>query len=498
MYIENDCALLETNLKNKTTNANASIRQTRHKMQDARLENYDAHNSASINDCIANVRKDVLADTACGDNYVHCLDFSGKYLNMTTGEPIYSVDFYQIENQISLSGDVLKNNKNSSFISMLNKKRTFAEKDLDLCRDNADEVWNEFMRQAIVEIYQQQQQRVKDVKDECLQVVNECYLKQSDSLKSLTDSSKIGISQTIELSEEMCAEKLNTCSNLYGGGKDGLAILTKTMTGITTSTIEQSCPDLLTEFARNICAVPDSDSSHSYPYGCRKYAPGESIYALNEKCNTETINPFSRSEILNTWQLNLTNEHYSLACINKEYEKRYSKCKPGYYLYNSDAITDESPLGYVPKDGNDSVYPNECRACPLNAQCSGGNAEPMLIKDKDTIEIYNTCGRYYIGSLYQQFVIYASQNCRRSSDTSSVLSETILMDIDTVMQVVRASLVTSLSKECSSQNGGWKDIPWIDENMDGKHDENGDVLLNEFYVTTGANTLWGYCKDLSY
>ena len=502
MYIENDCALLENSLKNKRTGANASIRQTRHKMQDARLENYDAHNSASINDCIANVRKDILADTACGDGYIHCLDFSGKYLNITTGKPIYSADFYQIENQISLSGDVLKNNKNSSFITMLNKKRSFAEKDLDLCRDDADNVWNEFMRQAIVEIYQQQQERVKEVKEECLQVVNECYLKQSDALKSLTDSSKIGIGQTLELSEEMCAEKLNTCSNLYGGGKEGLAILTETMTGITTATIEQSCPDLLTEFAHNICAVTDSDSSHSYPYGCRKYAPGESTYAKIDRCNTELVNPFSRSEILNTWQLNLTNEYYSQVCENKEYTKRYSKCKPGYYLYNADAYSDNQ-YAYVPADGNNGKYPNECRSCSLlNAQCAGGTAQPISTESSTSVEIYNTCGRYYIGSLYQQFVIYALQNCKRPSENlketqSQTVSETVLMNIDKVMQDVRSALVISLAKECELQNGGWKDIPWIDEDMNGKHDRNGDVLLNEFYISTGANTLWGYCRDLS-
>ena len=116
MYIENDCAILENNIKNKTTAANTAIRQTRQKMQDTRLENYNAHNSLTTNDCIAKVREDLTADTACGNNFIHCLDFSGKYLNVTTGEPIYSPDFYQIENQISLSGDILTNNKNTSFV----------------------------------------------------------------------------------------------------------------------------------------------------------------------------------------------------------------------------------------------------------------------------------------------------------------------------------------------------------------------------------------------
>ena len=483
MYIENDCALLQNNLDSKTTSANSAIRTTRHKMQDARLENYNAHNSISLDDCIARVRNDITMDTACGDGYVHCLDFSGKYLNITTGETIYSPDFYQIENQISLSGDILTNNQNSSFITMLNKKRAFAQKDLDLCTDDADYVWNEFMRQAIVEIYQAQQKRVESVKNECLQVVNECYLKQSDDLKNFTDnSSQMAFVQTLELSEEMCAEKLNTCSNLYGGGSDGLNILVATMSGITDLTIEQSCPDLLAKYAQSICSVSDSDSAHSYPYGCRKYTPGESYYARNSMCNTTLVNPFSRSDILTTKTVSSGYMDYIGYCQNNT--KRYTSCKVGYYLYNSDCNTQNKYCF------NENMA-TECHACPNQCICPGGKKEPVSIDDK----LYQNCGQYYVGSLYQQLVIFALQNCTRSSDTSNVLSETLLAEVDNITKKIRTSLIPELSKDCSDLNGTWVDAIWIDENNDGYHDKTGDVLFNDFYVATGTNKLWGYCKD---
>jgi hypothetical protein len=483
MYVENDCAVLENNLKNKKITANSAIRQTRQKMQDARYENYNAHNSESINECIANVRQDLLANNACGQNYVHCLDFSGKYLNINTGEPIYSSEFYQIENQISLSGDVLKNSQNTSFVSALNKKRSFAKKDLDLCQDNADEVWNEFLRQAIVEIYQQQQERVKTVKEECLQVVNECYLKQSSQLKQLTnDSSKINPGQTLELSEEMCADKLDACSNLYGGSSEGLEILVATMTGITDATIEQSCSAQLMEFAKNICAVPDNDSLHAYPYGCRKYAPGESMYARKALCNETLVNPFSKSEILTTAKVSYANSLYTQMCINRAYTKKYISCKPNYYLYSSETTA-------YSKDAADL-----CMTCPPDSVCVGGQEAPTKLSGT-TQELYNTCGEYYVGSLYQQFAIYALQNCRRPSDKTSILSENLIMEIDTALQSVRIQISAALSKECEIQNGQWVDVPWIDKNSDGVHDQNNDTLHTEFYVITGANTLWGYCKN---
>lgn len=486
MYIENDCAILQNNLDSKKTAANASIRNTRHKMQDARLENYNAHNSLSVDDCISKIREDLTQDTACGEGYIHCLDFSGKYLNISSGEAIYSPDFYQIENQISLSGDVLKNKQNSSFITMLNRKRPFAEKDLDLCRDDADYVWNEFMRQALVEIYQGQQKRVATVKQECLQVVNECYLKQSDSLKKFADnSSPITFVQTLELSEEMCADKLNSCSNLYGGGPDGLNILVATMTGITNLSIEQSCPDLLATFAQSLCAVPGSDSSHSYPYGCRKYAPGETHYARNALCNETLVNPFSRSDIITTHTIPQTYTDYLATC--SDYTKIYTSCRAGYYLYKENGECYNQTGNYC----FSASKATECRICPPQSICPGGTKEPVNIDN----DLYQTCGQYYIGSLYQQLVIYALQNCTRTTDTSNVLSESLLADVDKVAKSIRNSLVSMLSKECTNLNGIWVDSMWTDEDNDGYHDISGDTLFNDFYTTTGANKLWGYCKN---
>ena len=267
MYIENDCSILESKLDSKKVLANAAIRTTRHQMQNARLDNYNAHNSLSVNDCIARVRQDITSETACGSGYIHCLDFSGKYLNLNTGQPIYSPEFYQLEKQLSMSGNILKNETNAKFVNQLDKKRMFAEQSLNLCVDDADEVWNEFLNQAIVEIYQRQQQRVQDVKSECLRVVNECYLKQSDTLQNFSDnSSLISLGHTLELSEDLCADKLTTCSNIYGGGPEGLSILVTTMRNITNETIAQTCPELLMTFAQNICAVPANDSANSYPY----------------------------------------------------------------------------------------------------------------------------------------------------------------------------------------------------------------------------------------
>ena len=178
-------------------------------------------------------------------------------------------------------------------------------------------------------------------------------------------------------------------------------------------------------------------------------------------------------------QQNTPIQHYS--CPNTAI--RYTSCKFNYYLYN-------------PTSGNAELQwysqnnATECHICPSGYICSGNTNAPQNIDS----ELYESCGMYYVGSLYQQLVRYALQNCTRPSDDSYVLSESLLADVDIVMKRVQNELVMELSKECERHDGTWVDMPWIDENYDGLHDSNGDSLLQEFYLATGTNKLWGYCK----
>lgn len=286
MYIENDCSNLATNLAKQKNTANSAIRETGREMGVARLENYDAHNSLSINECIASVRQDLTANTACGPDFVHCLDITGLYLNIDSGEPIYSPNFYNLANQISLSGNILNNQTNHMIVNTLNTKKIFAEKSLDKCRDLSGDIWDEFMRQAIIEIHQKQQEKIRTVRTECLGVVNDCYDTQTNQLKDFSnigDKTLLGLN--METVEDLCREKLDTCSNLYGGGPNGLTALVNAMHDIVSQRIVAECQNLLQDFGNNLCAVQSTDTLHTYPYTCRVYSPGDQRYATIAKCN---------------------------------------------------------------------------------------------------------------------------------------------------------------------------------------------------------------------
>lgn len=494
MYIENDCTLLMNALNSQKVQANQSIRETEREMNVARLENYNAHNSTSINDCIAQVRADITADTACGTDYIHCLDITGRYLNRDTGEPIYSPDFYQLENQISLDGDVLTNATNRLIVAELNSKRIYAERGLETCRDIADDVWDEFVRQAIVEIYQGQQEKIRDVKNECLDVVNTCYDEQSNSLKDFSniEEEKL-LGSRLELSEELCKEKLYACSNLYGDPNgNGLELLITAMHEITDQKIAKECRALLEAFATDTCAVPSNDSLHAYPYGCRVYAPGDQIYATKAECNR-----LSSSATGNTGDDDGggTTPGYDDNGYTCPTLKKYLSCHPGYFLYYFNVSEQKEITG-----AEAAEYPgNQCRSCEsLNrpaADCPGGTSVPDELDD-------NTCGTDYAGSLYQKLVRYATQVCVRPSDSELITSgektipTEVLGDINSVMDSIKVDMANELSKECDRLGGTWVDTQWVDNiGNDNIHDKTKHKLWKYFYDETGANTKWGYCAD---
>lgn len=477
MYIENDCSLLLNSLDKKLITANSTIRETERTMQQTRLENYNAHNSSSINECVNLVRNDILNNAACGTDFVHCLDFSGRYLNYETGEPIYTADFYQLENQISLSGDILNNQTNRLVVAELNNKKTFATNSLATCQDISDEVWQEFMRQAIREIYQSQQERIRQVKDNCLNVVNTCYDEQSKSLKDFSNiKEQLLIGQHLELSETMCAEKLDACSNLYGS----VTLLVEAMHNITDQKIAKECRATLIEYAQQLCAVPNNDTLHAYPYACRTYRPGNAIYATNGQCNSMlAAGRYDSSNDNNTDKEDIDLYTYEINTEITTYTKQYTSCANGYYL--SDANGDYNPNGPY------------CYKCQSKYICTGGTAKPISSSQAEYTDAYKTCGgTEYIGSLYQNIVRYAINACVRPSQTDTsdttydkfVLPTTILADVNTVMDDIHSAMAKSLSEECDRLGGEWISTP----------PANGANIL-QAYKDINADTNWGYCKS---
>ena len=287
IMISQDCNAYEKKINSQKESLKQTVRTAEKYLRDARLDEYRAHNSADVNECITKVRSAILADTACGDGYKRCLDNTGAYINATTGEPIYSPRLFQLTGIITLSGansnvDVLKSNQ--TFDKFLDTKRVFAESALDTCRDISDTVWTEFKRSALIEIAQAQDEKIEEVKMSCVSTMAECYDTTTNALKEFdtTTAQAAGAAGAIA-SRAMCADKVATCAALYNNGagcsfgadgkingdatKCGLTALLDFVETVDTTRVAEACGTSVTNYIKSLC-TPTS-GGEGYPWNCR-------------------------------------------------------------------------------------------------------------------------------------------------------------------------------------------------------------------------------------
>ena len=292
IMITQDCNLYEKKIDAQREAVMKTVREAEKILREARLEEYRSHNSADVNECIAKVSDAITQETACGDNYKRCLDYSGAYISQSTGEPIYSPRLFEMVNLITLdgasgNGDVLGENK--KFNDFLDTKRVFAEKALDSCRDIAETVWTEFKRSALIEIAQAQDEKIEEVKNSCVETMAECYDTQSGQLATFGgDAGKYAGAVSANAARAMCLDKVTACAALYSNGgtqcqfdgngkiKDGanqrecgLTELLAFVNTVDSVKINQGCSEALTTYAQELCAPASSESDRAYPWGCR-------------------------------------------------------------------------------------------------------------------------------------------------------------------------------------------------------------------------------------
>jgi len=301
IMITQDCNVYEKSINAKRESVKNTVRTAEKYLREARLEEYRAHNSADVNACLDQVETALRSPTACGENYEKCMDYSGRYINMNTGEPIYSKALFDLNNLIVLDGspDVLA--KNPKFDKFLEEKKIFATTALDSCRDISDTVWYEFKRSALIQISQAQDEKLEEVKNSCVETIRECYDQQTGALNEVGDNDinrKTGAIAAIA-AHDMCKDQVMACAALYGdtdgciyddasktltqreGKVCGLQSLLAYVNTVDSVRVAQGCELSLREYAEELCA-DTAGTGYGYPWGCRLRGE-EEIAALLRK-----------------------------------------------------------------------------------------------------------------------------------------------------------------------------------------------------------------------
>ncbi len=291
ILISQDCNTYEKALNKKKETVAQAVRTAEKYLREARLEEYRAHNSMDVNECLAKVRTAMLADTACGENYKRCLDPTGAYVNGATGEPIYSPRLFQLEKTIKLPGvtddnintDIL--GVNSTYEKFLDGYRQYVTQQLDTCRSIADFVWTEFKRNAIIEIAQAQSNKIEEVKSSCVDTIAECYDAQSQAIVKLGSKKTATTAGALGryTARDMCREQVMACATLYSrdgtdctfderghvsnGGTCGLSSLISYVNTVDDLMVVEKCKTAVDEYLADLC-TPDDDT-YEYPYKCK-------------------------------------------------------------------------------------------------------------------------------------------------------------------------------------------------------------------------------------
>ena len=307
ILITQDCNVYEKSINAKKESVKETVRTAEKYLREARLEEYRAHNSADVNACLAKVEAALKESTACGPDYEKCLDYTGKYINTITGEPIYSQALFEMNNLIVLNGtstDVLGANKD--FNKFLEEKKIYATTALDTCRDISDTVWYEFKRAALIQIAQAQDTKIQAVKDSCVATIRECYDKQTGDLNEL-DTTSFAATGAISAvaARGMCYERVMACAALYGdqdgcsyddrskkltpvpGKKCGLQSLLTFVDTVDAVKVAEGCEVSLSKYAHELCdpvvSADDEDDTAVYPMGCADMSRQELRAAMEER-----------------------------------------------------------------------------------------------------------------------------------------------------------------------------------------------------------------------
>ena len=371
IMITQDCNLYERNINTQKEGLEQTVRTAEKYLREARLEEYQSHNSADVNECISAVRAAIQTDSACGPNYERCLDYTGAYINQTTGEAIYSTRLFELAQMINLPGvsagynsseDILTSN--APFNTFLDDKRIFAESALDTCRDIADTVWTEFKRQALIEIAQAQDEKIEEVKMSCVSTMAECYDTQTGALQDFdTTTSQYSGAVSAYAARSMCADKVMACATLYGntdgcefdettgqmkntqrslvGGAAneacGLTALLAFVDTVDTVRVAEGCDTALQNYLTETC-TPDSGEM-GYPWNCRNMSPTELEERATDFAEQNCVDPTADGKGLENRVPDLVYEQINDAVANvfeEMGEMLAATCESldGYWVYD--------------------------------------------------------------------------------------------------------------------------------------------------------------------
>ncbi|GHS96965.1 hypothetical protein FACS189421_02950 [Bacteroidia bacterium] len=248
MAIEQDCTTVAKAYDSLRNQALSKTRDSAALLEMSRLDNYQTRNKDDMLTCKKKML-DMLTDSAvCGDNLDKCLDWSGKYIDPSTGMPFLTNYLYQLAYSITRPAG---NEKwatipaNAEFVRFLNTKKKYLEPATENCQVIADSVWTEFLEDALPQIQIAQNKKLEDMRQSCTSITTGCLDTSATSIANFDARalSVFGVAADFTVNQ-ICSTLKEACSALLShstGGDEWNAGMTAIAADKTYDTILRTC-----------------------------------------------------------------------------------------------------------------------------------------------------------------------------------------------------------------------------------------------------------------
>ena len=218
MSIAQDCNTVAKSYETQNDQARAKIKESSALLDMSRLNIHQERNSDDILTCKAKMLEKLTDTTVCGTDMVKCLDYTGRYIDPTTGQAFLTDSLAQLTTLITRPTPEetwTSAAENKDFILFLQSKKAYLEPAMENCQDISTYVWDAFIEDALAQIKLAQDAKLEEVRQSCTTLTTQCL---SDVNQSITDFdaralSVFGVKADLTVNA-MCADIKNTCTAL--------------------------------------------------------------------------------------------------------------------------------------------------------------------------------------------------------------------------------------------------------------------------------------------
>ncbi len=260
MAIEQDCVAVAKAYDAQKSAILKKVQEGGQLLSEARLEDYNAKNSADFIACLSDLKSHMLDPVVCDKNYKKCLDNTGKYVNASTGNYIFGPGFNDLNKLLTFpanGSDKLSSvSSNANFVEFLNQKRPMVQSTLDKCQNIQDAVWTEFIDQSLVQIVQAQNDLISQVRNTCIKTIADCHKNTENDLNAFDSDSQILFSSNTKVTTKaICADTIKTCSQVYGLTGSEADVLDDFTAEVLDSKVAAGCTEKVKECFAEVCGA---------------------------------------------------------------------------------------------------------------------------------------------------------------------------------------------------------------------------------------------------